>query len=119
MNDINNYASIILSGIKFLYYIYRVGKMLKLCGWSDLEHGKGGTCTKLPKHLQFPTSFWFAWLLVHRHFNPGPGTVADLVERGPHVWEIRSSVSGCSHVKPVTYQIYTCCFLTWHLALID
>ena len=37
-----------------------------------------------------------------------PGAVAESVERGLHVQEIRSSVPG--RVKLMTYKIETCCF---------
>ena len=45
-----------------------------------------------------------------------PGAVTESVERGPHVWEIRSLVPG--RVKIVTYKIDTCHFLAWPLAVI-
>ena len=42
--------------------------------------------------------------------------VAELIERGPNVWEIGSSVPG--RVKSMTYKIDTCCFLAWRFAII-
>ena len=45
-----------------------------------------------------------------------PGTVAELVERWPRVWEIGSLVLG--RVKSMTYKIDTCRFVAWHSTLI-
>ena len=47
---------------------------------------------------------------------PDLGAVVELLERGPPVWEIGSSVP--SRVKPVTYKIDTCHFVAWRSALI-
>ena len=40
-----------------------------------------------------------------------PGMVAESIESGPRVQEIRSLVP--SQVKPMTYQIDACRFLAW------
>ena len=40
------------------------------------------------------------------------GAVAELIECGPHVWEMGSLIPG--RVKPMTYQIVTYRFLAWH-----
>ena len=42
--------------------------------------------------------------------------MTELVERGPRVWEIVSSIP--SHVKPMTYKPDTYHFLAWRWALV-
>ena len=70
------------------------------------------------KHMQLLLHFLYRLVFIFS-ILPLLSSLSELgesVERGPHVWEIGSSVP--SRVKPMTYKIDTCRFLAWHSALI-